>query len=376
MFPKVFSSSSLRAIATTLLLASSWRICATAFDLAQFSKSSASCKAVNRAANNIIVDLELRYVDVNPHEESTIIMVHGWPGIWSTWARQIEEFGKDHRLIVPNLRGFGDSGHPGDVRSSGTMGDFVGDLVCILEAAGVSHAICMGHDWGAAICYEAVRSRPDIFVGAVGAAIPYVPAHGPFLPISALTSQLPKLTYQLFFDRRLDEAASELDADIRRTLRGTFRTVASPPPSEFLTSSTTFLGAWNGIDIPPVPFFTAQEEDYYIQEMSISGYRNTLQLYTTENRQLSWELAHNHGNHTVDRPVLGVYPSKDPVADWGLLQELIKTKDFISDYEYEFIHAAHWLHLEEPKRFNKMVRTWIQKKYPRSTRDAVHGDEL
>lgn len=45
---------------------------------------------------------------------------------------------------MPDLRGFGGSSHPGDVQASGTMGDLVGDLVCILEHANVRGAICVG----------------------------------------------------------------------------------------------------------------------------------------------------------------------------------------------------------------------------------------
>lgn len=51
----------------------------------------------------------------------------------------------DYHLIVPDIRGFGSSTHPDDVESSGTMGDIVGDLVCILEDAAVKSAICVGH---------------------------------------------------------------------------------------------------------------------------------------------------------------------------------------------------------------------------------------
>jgi soluble epoxide hydrolase / lipid-phosphate phosphatase len=90
-------------------------------------------------------------------------MVHGWPSLWSTWSYQIQEFQvrsriknvflfsfvkyclqDDYHLIVPDLRGFGSSTHPDDVQSSGTMGDMVGDLVCILEHANVKSAICVG----------------------------------------------------------------------------------------------------------------------------------------------------------------------------------------------------------------------------------------
>lgn len=32
------------------------------------------------------------YVNVNPNAKETIVMVHGWPGLWSNWGDQILEF--------------------------------------------------------------------------------------------------------------------------------------------------------------------------------------------------------------------------------------------------------------------------------------------
>jgi len=69
----------------------------------------------------------------------------------------------------------------------------------------------------------------------------------------------PRLTYQLFFDRQTPEAVAELNRDIRRTLRGTVRDVASPPPESFLTSSETFIGAWDHVDEVCLLFFSALE---------------------------------------------------------------------------------------------------------------------
>lgn len=51
----------------------------------------------------------------------------------------------EYRLIVPSIRGFGASTHPGDVQSSGSIPDVVGDLMCILQKAGVSQAVVIGH---------------------------------------------------------------------------------------------------------------------------------------------------------------------------------------------------------------------------------------
>lgn len=58
----------------------------------------------------------------------------------------------------------------------------------------------------------------------------------------------PALTYQLFFDSQTDAAVAELDQDIRRTVRATLRTVASPPPDTFLTSNVSFLSAWDSVE--------------------------------------------------------------------------------------------------------------------------------
>ena len=102
----------------------------------------------------------------------------------------------DYRIIAPDLRGFGASTHPGDVKSSGSMPDLVSDLLCILEHAGAPEAIAIGyvqplgdvffrrlaedigfgrHDWGAQLAYEAARERPDIFTAVVGITIPVIP---------------------------------------------------------------------------------------------------------------------------------------------------------------------------------------------------------
>jgi soluble epoxide hydrolase/lipid-phosphate phosphatase len=114
------------------------------------------------------------YVDINPDAgvNRTLLLVHGWPGLWSTWSHQIRHFKDKYRLIAPDIRGFGDSTHPGDVQASGSYDDFVADLVCVLEKTNAQNVVCVGHDWGAQICYEAARMRPDLFQGVAGITLP------------------------------------------------------------------------------------------------------------------------------------------------------------------------------------------------------------
>jgi soluble epoxide hydrolase / lipid-phosphate phosphatase len=103
------------------------------------------------------------------------------------------------------------------------------------------------HDWGTQLAYEAARERPDVFTAAVGITIPYLPAAGPMIPITALAAELPHLAYQVYFAEQTSTAVAELDTDIRRTLRATLRTVASPPPADFLLSNSSYLVAWKNV---------------------------------------------------------------------------------------------------------------------------------
>ncbi|EPS99751.1 hypothetical protein FOMPIDRAFT_1050327 [Fomitopsis schrenkii] len=324
-------------------------------------KKTASCKALNRVTDEL-KDIDIEYVDVNPDAERTILMVHGWPSLWHSWKYQIEQFKNDYHLVVPNIRGFGGSGHPDDVRSSGNWADIVGDLVCVLEHAGVENAICLGHDWGSQLCFQAARQRPDKITAVIGAAVPYLPTNSPtFSPVSALVPYFPHLAYQVFLGETPDLARVELDADIRRTLRATLRTTVDPPPKAFLTSTKDFLGAWDGVkEIGSIPFFTPDEEDYWVEQYSKQGFKNTLQFYTPENQKGSWEFIRDQGNYTIPQPVLSILPESDPVADWAKVYKLLGSADFLPNSDLQLMPGGHWLHLEHPATFNYFVKKWLQ----------------
>ncbi|KAL6304154.1 Alpha/Beta hydrolase protein [Sparassis latifolia] len=329
------------------------------FKPTDFPKKTAPCKALNRHTNEI-KNIEIKYVEINPEAERTLLMVHGWPSLWHSWKYQIEEFKDDYHIIAPDQRGFGSSTTPGDVGSSGTWGDLAGDLVCMLGHAGVERAICMGHDWGAQVCYEAARMRPDVFEAVIGAVVPYIPsASGQFIPISVLDEVVPKLAYQVFLSN-VDVAAKQLNADIRRSLRATLRTVASPPPDTFLADPNSYMGAWDGVkEISPIPFFTQEEEDYWVAQYNIQEFKPTLEFYTIGDRKLSWQFTHDQGNYTISQPALSVLPNNDPVADWVSAAKILGSDKYLSQLTTKTLDGAHWVQLENPREFNAIVRNWL-----------------
>lgn len=329
------------------------------FNPYSYSTNVAHCPAVNRLTSQA-VEIDLRYVDVNPTADTTLLFVHGWPGLWSSWSNQIQHFEKNYRLIIPDLRGFGASTHPGDVESSGTMADMVEDLACILRQASPKHkVVCIGHDWGSQVCWEAARMRPDLIQAVAGVVVPYIPAAGPFMPIEQVAQFIPKLSYQMFFEKRIDEAVLELDHSVRRTLRATYRSASSPPPSTFLTTRT-YLEGYKDIDvIPPIPFMSSIEEDYLVEQYELQGFRNSLQFYTHGNRYGTWAFDHEQGNLTIPQPALFIPPTDDPVANWHDVATIIGSASFFKNLRVEPMSTHHWPHLEKPVEFNQILQNWL-----------------
>jgi pimeloyl-ACP methyl ester carboxylesterase len=84
-----------------------------------------------------------------------------------------------HRVIAPDLRGFGQSDCPDDVDAYG-LGHLIGDVAAVMDEFKIERAAVVGHDWGAAVAWlvatfmpERVKrlvavsvGRPQAFVGA------------------------------------------------------------------------------------------------------------------------------------------------------------------------------------------------------------------
>ena len=35
-----------------------------------------------------------------------IVFAHGFPEFWYAWRKQLEDFGRDHQAVAPDLRGY------------------------------------------------------------------------------------------------------------------------------------------------------------------------------------------------------------------------------------------------------------------------------
>ena len=89
---------------------------------------------------------------------SAILFVHGFPLDHTMWRAQIDEFSKTHRVIAPDLRGFG--GTDGALYSV-SMEQFADDLAGLLDALAVEGPVIFcGLSMGGYIAWQFVQRHP------------------------------------------------------------------------------------------------------------------------------------------------------------------------------------------------------------------------
>jgi pimeloyl-ACP methyl ester carboxylesterase len=109
-------------------------------------------------------------------EGPPLLFVHGLPGLWQNWLLNIPAFMGSHRVIAPDLPGFGRSPMPaGEISISGYARTV--DAVC--AALGVESAVVVGNSMGGFIAAELAISFPTdvtklVLVSAAGLSIEYV----------------------------------------------------------------------------------------------------------------------------------------------------------------------------------------------------------
>ncbi len=132
--------------------------------------------------------VELHVLDAGSGDP--VVLLHGWPQHGRIWRHLVPALARSHRVLVPDLRGFGRSeAPPGDYRKH----VFVDDLLALLDAEGIERAALVAHDWGAWAAWLTALEHPERVSRFVAIDIP--PPPGEFKLGRALR-QLRGLWYQ------------------------------------------------------------------------------------------------------------------------------------------------------------------------------------
>ncbi|HTM02496.1 MAG TPA: alpha/beta hydrolase [Vicinamibacterales bacterium] len=95
----------------------------------------------------------------------TIVFVHGWTCDETSWAAQVAEFAKSHRVITVDLPGHGKSDGPKDGKFSLTL--FARAVEAVRAENRADRIVLVGHSMGAPVIREYARLYPQHVVALV-----------------------------------------------------------------------------------------------------------------------------------------------------------------------------------------------------------------
>ncbi|MCE0448119.1 alpha/beta fold hydrolase [Streptomyces tricolor] len=86
-----------------------------------------------------------------------VLLLHGFPHTWRLWSEVIGPLARRHRVIAPDLRGFGASDRPADGYDAGTLAT---DAEALLDALDAGPAAVVGIDLGTPPAFLLAMRRP------------------------------------------------------------------------------------------------------------------------------------------------------------------------------------------------------------------------
>ncbi|WP_296510932.1 alpha/beta hydrolase [Rhodoferax sp.] len=92
-----------------------------------------------------------------------LLLLHGFPQTHVLWARVAQLLAQDFYLVMPDLRGYGDSDKPAGLpdHSNYSKRTLAADMVALMDALGVPRFGVCGHDRGGRVAHRLALDHPQ-----------------------------------------------------------------------------------------------------------------------------------------------------------------------------------------------------------------------
>ncbi|XP_023749022.1 uncharacterized protein LOC111897292 [Lactuca sativa] len=291
-------------------------------------------------------------------EGPVVLLLHGFPEFWFSWRHQITYLtNHGYRVLVPDLRGYGNSDAPPSP-SSYTIFHIVADLIGVLDHFNQQQVFVVGHDWGAHAAWHLGLFRPDRVKGIVALSVVFSARSPDISPIQSLTKSFGDSFYMTQFQEsgRAERAFAKYDC---LTLMKKFLLInhgdvlVAPPGMEII----------DHLQIPSSlpPWITEDELQVYADKFQETGFTGGLNYYRAID--LNWEL---------QAPWQGAkirVPSKLIVGDKDIGYESWKKayvhgdvmKGLIPGVEVVIMEGHHFIQLEKHQEVSDHILSFLNK---------------
>jgi epoxide hydrolase 4 len=277
--------------------------------------------------------IQMHYVTAG--EGKPVVLLHGFPEFWYAWRRQIPALAQHFKVIVPDLRGYGDTDKPANVADYRTS-IIAEDIADLIRTLGYEKADVVGHDWGGAVAWQLALDHPEVIDHLAVLNCPH-----PAAMAKALRSnfkQIGRSWYIFFFQ--------------------------IPYLSEFLFNlygPTLIKTMMRGSSIRKEAF-TDEDLDRYYKELQKPGALTAaLNYYRATFRQLLQGKKTQEKKKKIDLPTLVIWGENDTALGKELTEGM--QNYFNNTFDIKYVpNCSHWVNEEQPE----LVNQWLIEHLTRS----------
>lgn len=250
-----------------------------------------------------------------PDDGPPVVLLHGFPDTGRLWRHQVPALtGAGHRVIVPDQRGYGRSDKPGDVDAYNIL-FLAGDVLAVLDDAGVERAAVVGHDWGAPVAWALAATVADRVEKVAALSVGHPSAFA-----AAGLAQREKSWYMLLF---------QFEGIAERWLSG---------------DGWANFRAWSG----------HPDADAVIADLEADGSLTPALSWYRANVPPTALVEPPPALPAVPVPAMGIWST----GDFALLEDQMKASAAYCEagFRYERIDGAgHWMQLQAPEAVNRLL---------------------
>jgi pimeloyl-ACP methyl ester carboxylesterase len=108
------------------------------------------------ASDAVVNGVKIHYLIAGAGEP--VVLLHGYPESGYIWRDVAPKLAKDFRVVVPDLRGMGES----EITLGGyTLSSLAEDIHQLVQHVGLGRVMVAGHDWGGAVAYVYAARYPQ-----------------------------------------------------------------------------------------------------------------------------------------------------------------------------------------------------------------------
>lgn len=271
-------------------------------------------------------------------EGPAVLFLHGFPELAVSWHFQFEGLAHRYRVIAPDMRGYGGTDAPTQVKDY-TTDRLVEDVIELCDAVGESQVHLVGHDWGGALAWQVAMRKVERLRSL---AVCNCPPHQLMFRDAANLEQLRRSWYIFFFQL---PAIPErwLLHDPETTVQRLFRAGAVNPDN-----------------------FTNTALEPYVEQLRERGLPGL-----------------NYYRAALRKPLIKLQPIRCPVRlIWGLGDPALGPqyadeslyRPFCEDFSLSLIPenvAGHWVQQEAPELVNAALDDHFSRADGRATRSGA-----